>query len=58
MKRARIISVLVLVLALAVMAVNMFAARLPDWAVRTAGVVMLIALACTSYSIVKGSIER
>ena len=55
MKKVRSISIVLLLLTLAVMAVNLFAARLPDWAVRTAGVVMLLALAGTAYSIVKGS---
>lgn len=58
MKRIRVGSLLVLIAALAVMAVNRFAAPLPDWGVRTAGVVMLLALACTSYSIVKGNMEK
>ncbi|MBD5160556.1 MAG: hypothetical protein HDT14_00745 [Oscillibacter sp.] len=55
MKRARNISILALLLAVLVMAVNMFAVPLPDWAVRTAGVVILLALPCMAYSIVKGS---
>ena len=55
MKRIRVGSLLVLIAALAV---NRFAAPLPDWGVRTAGVVMLLALACTSYSIVKGNMEK
>lgn len=54
MKRARLISILALLLAILVMAVNMFAIPLPDWAVRTAGVVILLALPCMAYSIVKG----
>lgn len=58
MKRIRVGSLLVLIAALAVMAVNRFAAPLPDSAVRTAGVVMMLALACTSYSIVKGNMEK
>lgn len=55
MKKPWIFCLLLLVLSLAVMAVNTFAVPLPDWAVRTAGVVMLLALAGTAYSIVKGS---
>lgn len=58
MKRARIISFLALLLAVLMMAVNMFAIPLPDWAVRTAGVVMLLALPCMAYSIVKGGVEK
>ena len=58
MKRIRVGSLLVLIAALAVMAVNRFAAPLPDWGVRIAGVVMLLALASTSYSIVKGNMEK
>lgn len=57
MKKVRSAGVVLLVLTVAVMAVNLFAARLPDWAVRTAGVVMLLALAGTAYSIVKGGME-
>ena len=55
MKRARNISFLALLLAVLVMAVNMFAIPLPDWAIRAAGVAMLLALPCMAYSIVKGS---
>ena len=58
MRKMRAGSLLVLTASLAVMAVNRFAAPLPDWAVRTAGVVMLLALACTSYSIVRGRMEK
>lgn len=58
MKRARIISILALLLAVLVMAVNMFAIPLPDWAVRTAGVVILLALPCMAYSIVKGGVGQ
>lgn len=58
MKRARIISFLTLLLAVLVMAVNMFAIPLPDWAVRAAGVVILLALPVMAYSIVKGSVEQ
>ena len=55
MRKMQVGSLLLLIAALAVMAVGRFAAPLPDWAVRTAGVVMLLALACTSYSIVRGN---
>lgn len=55
MKKARFVCVLLLVLTLAAMAVNLFVVRLPDWAVRTAGVGMLLALAGTAYTAVKGS---
>lgn len=58
MKRVLAISFLVLLLAVLVMAVNMFAIPLPDWAIRTAGVVILLALPCMAYSIVKGSAEK
>lgn len=58
MRKMQVGSLLVLIAALAVMAANRFAAPLPDWAVRTAGVVMMLALACTSYSIVKGNMEK
>lgn len=58
MKKLRTISLVLLVLTVAVMAVDRFAAPVPDWAVRTAGVVMLLALAGTAYSIVKGSMEQ
>ena len=57
MKKARNAGIALLLLALVVMAVNWFAVSLPDWAVRTAGVVMLLALAGTAYSIVKGSLD-
>ena len=55
MKRARNISFLALLLAVLVMAVNMFGIPLPDWAIRFAGVAILLALPCMVYSIVKGS---
>ncbi|MDE7260664.1 MAG: hypothetical protein K2N78_01170 [Oscillospiraceae bacterium] len=58
MKKARNLSFLALLLAVLLMAVNMFALPLPDWAVRAAGVVMLLALPCMAYSIVKGDVER
>ena len=58
MRKMQLGSLLILVAALAVMAVNRFAAPLPDWAVRTTGVVMMLALACTAYSTVRGSIKR
>lgn len=58
MRKMQAVSLLVLIAALAVMAVNRFAAPLPDWTVRTAGVVMMLALVCTSYSLVKGSMEK
>lgn len=58
MKRAQTISVLALLLSLAVMAVNWFAVHLPDWAVRSAGVVMLAALAGAAYCFVRGRMER
>ena len=58
MKRARNISFFALFLAVLVMAVNMFAIPLPDWAVRVAGVAILLALPCMAYSIVKGSLKE
>ena len=58
MKRARIASFFALALALIMMAVNWLAVPLPDWAVRTAGVAMLLAIAVMAYSIVKGSAEK
>lgn len=58
MKRARIISFLVLLLAVLVMAVNMFAIPLPDWVIRIAGVAILLALPCMAYSIVKGGVGQ
>ena len=47
MKKVQLASFLLLVLTLLVMAVNRFAAVLPDWAVRTVGV-MLLSLAAAS----------
>ena len=58
MKKARIASMFVLVLALVMMVVNWLTVPLPDWAVRTVGVVMLIAIAVMAYCIVKGSVEK
>ena len=58
MKKMRTVSFVLLVLTVAVMAIDRFAAPVPDWAVRTAGVVMLLALAGTAYSIVKGNMEQ
>ena len=48
MKKVQLASFLLLVLTLLVMAVNRFAAVLPDWAVRTSGIVMLRSLAAAS----------
>ena len=58
MKRARILSVIALALALGMTAVNRLAVPLPDWAVRTAGVVMLLILPAMAYSIVKGNLKE
>ena len=58
MKKVRNISFLVLLLAVLVMAVNMFAVPLPDWAVRTAGVAILLTLPGAAYSTVRSSIGR
>ncbi len=57
MKKVQIIGPVVLLLTLLVMAVHMLAVPLPDWVVRTAGVVMLLALAATAYGIARGSME-
>ena len=58
MKKMRTVSFVLLVLTVAVMAIDRFAAPVPDWAVRAAGVVMLLALAGTAYSFVKGNMEQ
>ena len=58
MKKVRFVCLFLLILTLVAMAVNLFAVSLPDWVVRTVGVVMLLALAGTAYSIVKGSMEQ
>ena len=58
MKKMQAGSLLLLAATLAVMAVNRFAAPLPDWAVRTAGVVMMLALMCVAYSTVKRNREK
>lgn len=58
MRKMQAGSLLVLIATLAVMAVNRFAVPLPDWAVRTAGVAMMLALACAAYSTVRGSMEK
>ena len=58
MRKMQVGSLLLLIAAVAVMAVNWFAASLPDWAVRTTGVVMMLALACTAYSTVKASMKK
>ena len=54
MKKARSISFCALVPALLVMAVNMMEVPLPDWTVRSAGVVMLLALPSAAYCAVRG----
>ena len=58
MRKTQAVSLLLLIVTLAVMAVDRFAVPLPDWTVRTAGVVMMLALVCTSYSIVRGNMEK
>ncbi len=44
MKKLQMISIIVLIITVAGMAVNAFLLRFPDWAVRVIGVLMLIAL--------------
>ena len=58
MRKMQLGSFLLLVVTLAVMAVNRFAAPLPDWAVRTTGVAMMLALVCTAYSTVRTSMRK
>ena len=57
MKRVQAVSFLLLVLTLAVMAVNRLAVPLPDWAVRIDGVVMMLAIAAAAFSTVRQSRE-
>ena len=57
MKKVQLASFLLLVLTLLVMAVNRFAAVLPDWAVRTVGV-MLLSLPAASCCVVKGCMKK
>ena len=57
MKRAQIISLAVLVLALLVMGGNALS-PLPDWAVRANGVIMLIAMASLVFSSVRLRIKN
>ncbi|MBD5155201.1 MAG: hypothetical protein HDT15_09080 [Oscillibacter sp.] len=58
MKRVQAVSFLLLVLTLAVMAVNRLAVPLPDWAVRIDGAVMMLAIAATAFSVVRQSREN
>ena len=58
MKKVQAISFLLLLLTLAVMAASRLAVPLPDWTVRTAGAVMLLALVGVSYSTVRRSRGR
>lgn len=58
MKKVQLASFLLLALTLLVMAVNRFAAVLPDWAVRTTGIVMLLSLAAASCCAVKGCMKK
>lgn len=53
MKRMRRMSWIVLMAAVLVMAVNHFLTPLPDWAVRTDGVLMLAAMATFSFAAVR-----
>ena len=57
MKKVQLASFLLLVLTLLVMAVNRFAAVLPDWAGRTVGV-MLLSLPAASCCVVKGCMKK
>lgn len=57
MKRAQIISLAVLVLALLVMGGNALS-PLPDWAVRVDGVVLLCALPAAAFAAVRGRMDR
>ena len=57
MKRAQIISLAVLVLALLVMGGNALS-PLPDWAVRVDGVVLLCALPVPAFAAVRGRMAR
>jgi len=56
MKKVKAIVFAVLTLMLLVMAVNKLVMPLPDWAMRTAGVIIMLALPVMAYSIVKGSV--
>lgn len=58
MKKVQAVSFLLLVLTLAVMAVNRLAVPLPDWAVRIDGVVMMLAIAAAAFSTVRQSREN
>lgn len=55
MKKARLLSVLLLILTLAVWVLHQFIIPLPDWAVRVNGILMLFALAAAAYTTVKRS---
>lgn len=55
MKKARLLSVVLLILTLAVWALHQFIISLPDWAVRVNGILMLFALAAAAYTAVKRS---
>ena len=57
MKRAQIISLAVLVLALLVMGGNALS-PLPDWAVRANGVVMLAAMSLLVFSTVRQKVKN
>ena len=58
MKKVQLASFLLLVLTLLVMAVNRFAAVLPDWAVRTLGIVMMAAAAALVFASVRLKIKN
>ena len=57
-KKVQTVSLLLLVLTLAVMAVNGVAVPLPDWAVRIDGAVMMLAIAAVVFSTVRQSMEN
>lgn len=53
MKRVRMVSCFVLLLAALIMAVNWFLMPLPDWAVRVDGMLMLLALPVFSFTTIR-----
>ena len=58
MKKIQLISICVLIIAVLVMGVNKFIFHLPDWTIRTAGIVMLIGVFTVSYSTIKRHQEK
>lgn len=53
MKKMQWVSICVLLVTVLVMVVNKFIFHLPDWLIRTDGIVMLIGVITVSYSTVK-----